>query len=80
MTAMQYDRLMRKLEQAGQEAPAGRLYHLASPSEQGWLVVDVWESADQLNGFAQTLMPLLVSVGVQPPQPKVLQTHNIVAR
>jgi hypothetical protein len=78
MTAQQYDQIMAKLNDAGASAPDGRLYHVASPKGNGWLVVDVWESPEKLQAFAQTLMPIVQSVGVTPPTPEVLPAHNII--
>ena len=78
MTPQQYDRVMQDLEAAGHVAPAGRMHHIASQTDSGWHVVDVWESEEKLEKFAEVLMPTLAKAGVQPPQPKVLRTHNIV--
>ncbi|MGH2746530.1 MAG: hypothetical protein ACRDKB_01220 [Actinomycetota bacterium] len=78
MTAAQYDQVIAELEAAGAGAPAGRLYHVASQKPGGWLVVDVWESEEALGAFAETLMPLLSKAGVEPPQPAVLRTHNVI--
>jgi hypothetical protein len=78
MTAAQYDRVIKELEAAGAGSPKGRLYHVASAKEAGWFVVDVWESGELLNQFAQTLMPILQKNGVTPPQPQIYPTHNII--
>lgn len=78
MTPEQYDQVIKDLEAAGAGSPRGRLYHVASAKTDGWLVVDVWESAERLDQFAQTLMPSLQKVGVTPPQPQIYPTHNII--
>lgn len=78
MSAQQYDNAMRQLAERNATAPSGRLYHVASVAPDGWLVVDVWNSPEELDQFAQILMPVLQSVGVTPPQPRVFPTHNIV--
>ncbi len=78
MTSQQYDTVIKNLEARGAGAPDGRLYHVASPTPDGWLVVDVWESEEKLGKFAETLMPVLASAGVQPPAPKVYKAHNII--
>jgi hypothetical protein len=78
MTSAQYDRVIKDLETAGVGSPKGRLYHVASSKEGGWFVVDVWESAELLNQFAQTLMPILQKAGVTPPQPQVYSVHKII--
>lgn len=78
MTSAQYDKVIKDLEAAGEGSPEGRLYHLASSKEGGWFVVDVWESPELLNQFAQTLMPTLQKAGVTPPEPQVYPVHNII--
>ena len=78
MTAQQYDRVIKDLEGAGQGSPEGRLYHVACSMENGWYVVDLWESPELLDRFANTLMPILQKAGVTPPQPRVFPVHNII--
>ena len=41
VTSKQYDQVIRGLEAAGTGNPKGRLYHIASSKDGGWLVVDV---------------------------------------
>ena len=46
MTIEKYSQVIRGLEAAGQGSPEGRLYHIASPQEDGsFMVTAVWESA-----------------------------------
>ena len=78
MTAAQYDEVMKDLEAAGAGNPKGRQSHVAASKEEGWLVVDVWESPDSLNQFASTLIPILQKNGITPPQPQVFPAHNIL--
>ncbi len=78
MTSNQYDGIIRGLEAAGEGAPAGRLYHVAAQKPDGWLVVDIWDSEERLNQFAQTLMPLIQQAGVTI-APQVYPLHNAIA-
>ena len=78
MTAGQYDQVIKDLEAAGEGSPKGRLYHVASSKAAGWFVVDVWESGELLDRFAQTLMPILQKNGVTPPQPQVYPVHIVI--
>ncbi len=78
MTQEQYDRVIADLEKAGEGAPKGRLFHLASSQPGGWLVVDVWASDAEFARFADKLMPSLVKAGVTPPKPRTLQVHKII--
>jgi len=79
MSAAQYDRVMEDLQRAGAGAPSARRYHVAAPNERGWSVIDVWDSAQDLEGFAQILVPILIQNGVTPPTPTVLPVHNIAS-
>src|SRR5450432_3245595 len=60
MNAEKYNRVISDLDAAGQGKPKGRLYHIASRQEDGsFVVTDVWESAELLDEFGKTLMPIL---------------------
>lgn len=78
VTSAQYDQVIKDLEAAGEGSPKGRLYHVAYPTEAGWLVVDVWESGELLDRFAQTLVPIMQKAGITPPQPRVYPAYNII--
>jgi hypothetical protein len=78
MSAEQYDETIRRLEAAGQGAPAGRLYHVAFSGGSGLQVFDVWDTQESFDAFGQTLMPILAEVGIDPGQPQISEVHNIV--
>ncbi len=79
MTAEQYDRVVQKLEETGMGSPEGRRYHVAAPREDGWFVLDVWDSEEAFARFGETLMPVLQAAGVRPAEPEIRPVHNIVA-
>jgi hypothetical protein len=66
----------------GGALPAGQTYHVAGPTEGGWLVVSVWDSKDECDRFVrETLMPTLTSVqgGLSgPPQERTAEVANLV--
>ena len=79
MNAERYDRIVRELEAAGQGKPRGRLHHVASRQDDGsFMVTDVWESAELLAAFGETLIPTLNNAGVTPVEPKVHAIHNLI--
>jgi len=52
--------------QAASDWPVpGLLAHIAGNGDDGFRVVDVWESEEAFNGFGEHLMPVLQEVGVQ---------------
>ncbi len=75
MTSEQYDQIWEDLRAAGHANPNGLISHVGAATDRGWLVVDVWESADKFNEFGQTLMPILAKNGVQEVEPVVLPLH-----
>ena len=80
MTPDQYDRTIAGLEDAGAGNPDGRLYHVASQTEAGSMVVtDVWESAEKLAAFGEALFPVLHRNGVTPVEPLVTPVRGIIA-
>jgi hypothetical protein len=79
MNAEKYNRVIRDLVAAGQGKPKGRLYHIASRQEDGsFVVTDVWESAELLDEFGKTLVPILNNAGVTPVKPEVHPVHNVI--
>ncbi len=77
-TVQQYEEVNQGLAEKDLSAPDGRQYHVAAPSETGWFVVDVWDSAEQFNAFGATLLPLLEAAGIPPAQPEIREVHNII--
>ena len=76
MSAAQYDDVIRRLEDAGQGNPAGRLYHVAFEGQGGLEVFDVWDSQEAFDAFGQTLMHDPRRSGCRP---QVAPGHNIIA-
>ena len=64
MTTEQYENVGRKLDEAGHWPPPGLLGHVGFGQEGDVQVSEVWESREQQERFAQTLMPLLQEEGL----------------
>ncbi len=65
------------------ESPAdwpveGLLAHIAGQGENGFRVVDVWESEEAFRRFGESLMPILQGIGVQG-RPEVYPTHTFIS-
>ena len=79
MTTDSYAKVISGLEAAGAGNPKGRLYHVASVREDGSITItDVWESAELLQAFGETLFPVLHSAGVTPVPPEVTPVQGII--
>ncbi len=77
MTSNQYDQVWQDLRAAGHANPKGLIHHVGAPTAEGWMVTDVWESADHFNEFGKTLMPILAQNGVPPAEPVVFPLHYL---
>ncbi|HZS93156.1 MAG TPA: ester cyclase [Chloroflexota bacterium] len=80
-TADQYDQVIRDLDAAGLTHPAGRILHVAAPTDNGWMVMDIWESAPAFEAITPTLMPFLAKAGVRTDVPPTITAlHNTLAQ
>jgi hypothetical protein len=71
----EYDEVMEKL---GRSVP-GRLYHAAGPYEEGWMVIDIWESQEAFEAFlAEKLLPVARQVGFFASLPQSFTVYNVV--
>ena len=77
-TPERYDEVIRRLEEAGAGAPAGRSHHFALETNGEIQVFDVWESQESFEAFGQTLLPIMGELGVDPGEPQVAPVRNII--
>lgn len=78
MSAESYDEVLRRLEEAGQGSPPGRMYHCSFKVGEGLHVFDVWDSQESFDAFGQTLMPILAEVGIDPGKPEIAEIYKII--
>ena len=76
-TAAKYEETLKKLEQAGQGSPAGRLYHVCFGDKDNLRVNDIWDSRESFEKFGQTLMPIMQELGIEG-EPEFFEVHNII--
>ncbi|MGH3133408.1 MAG: hypothetical protein ACRDNY_06640 [Gaiellaceae bacterium] len=81
----QYEESVRRLTGGKDrlESPAdwpveGLLVHAAGMGENGFRVVDVWESEEAFQRFGDVLLPILQEIGVQG-RPDVYPAHTFVS-
>ena len=55
----------------------GILSHAAGPTDNGFRVVDVWESEEAFQRFGEVIGPILQEVGF-PGEPQLYPLHNFV--
>lgn len=78
MSAAQYEAVRAAV---GHELQPGALLHLAGPVENGWQIVEVWESPEAMGAFFQSpkLGAALQATGLTPAQPIISPVHTHVA-
>ena len=78
VTLTEYDDLLRRLEfRPGGASEPGCLFHYATPTEDGFRGVDVWESAEAFDRFVrERLGPVLDHLGITAPEVRVFEVHN----
>jgi hypothetical protein len=77
-TPEKYDTTVVEIEEAGQGAPDGRLYHVALESDGQIQVFDIWESQAAFDAFGETLLPILTGAGIELNAPMVATVHNVI--
>ena len=78
-TLEQYDRTNEILGIHGDaDAPAGLISHAAGPTDDGIVVVDVWESGETLQSFfeGRGVARAMEEAGAPAAEPRVLPVHN----
>jgi hypothetical protein len=62
----------------GKGLPAGQLYHAAGPTDDGWIVIAIWDSQQSYEAFRDgTLGPTLGSLDGALPGPPVVTTFEV---
>ena len=78
-TLEQYDEVMELMElRDGRAAPDGAIFHWVAATDDGIVVVDVWETDEQFNRFAEEQIgPFTQQVGIpSPPKTTRYEVHN----
>ena len=77
VTREQYDRMGAELARRG-AFPKGLLIHVCGPTEGGWRIADIWESAETFERFGdEWLIPAMEAVGgPRPSRREIYQTYH----
>ena len=80
-TQEQYDAAVEQLNLA-ESLPEGWIFHAAGPTEDGWRVVEVWESQEAADAYFQGELGQALQdvVGVSLGQPDTFTVYNVIAR
>ena len=80
LTAEQYDRVVRRLNEEGISPADGLDYELCFGSGDQLKVSLVWDSKEQFDAFGARLMPILAEFDIDPGEPEVFEVHNLIKR
>ena len=76
-TIEQYESVMEQLRESGGPLGDGQTYHAAGPTDDGVVVVDVWNSREDFDSFIQgRLGEALQAADFPQPQIREIQMHN----
>jgi hypothetical protein len=78
MTAARYDRVVERLKASGVDAPAGRRFHACFGPGHRLTMFEVWDTMEEFQAFASTLMPILAEEQVELAPPEPLEIHSII--
>lgn len=78
MTAEQYVRIFEQLEGTGAGAPSGRRYHACVGHGDHLMMFEVWDSTEEFQAFAATLMPILVQEQIEMAPADPLEIHRLI--
>jgi hypothetical protein len=80
-TEDQYQAAIARVHPSDGSLPEGQTYHVAGPSEDGWIVIALWDSRESWLRFRdETLLPGLQALGdatfPSPPQETTFEIHR----
>ena len=81
LTAEQYGRAVRLLEDQGAFPPEGLDYHVCFGEDGDLRVSEIWDSEEQFAAFGKLLTPVLAEVGItRGAAPVHFEVHNVYKR
>ncbi len=78
----QFDEVNRHVDPVG-NPPEGLLFHASGPIDDGWGIIDFWESREAFDSFAPRIQQSAAAAGVElqgPPDIKQFPVHETFAR
>jgi hypothetical protein len=85
LTRERYEEVVRRLTDGRRrlESPSdlpfeGLLVHAAAQSENGFLIVDIFESAEAFSRFSEAIRTIAQDVGIEEP-PKAYPAHTFIS-
>lgn len=80
MTQQQYDTMIQQLEPKLKAQP-GFVFHTAGPAEEGWYVLEVWDSQTAHETWLREIVtPAMQAAGAAPLRQHEIPLHNAFGR
>jgi hypothetical protein len=79
LTADKYDEVIKKLDAAGESAPAGRLFHVCFGDKENLRVSDIWDTRENFDRFFAIVGTIMQDLGVPQSEPEFIEVHNMIA-
>jgi hypothetical protein len=80
LQAAEYDTVVQRLWSSGVFPAEGLEHEICFGTDGNLSVSQVWDTQEQLDAFAQQIMPILAEFGIDPGQPEVFAVHNTITR
>ncbi|WP_137994204.1 hypothetical protein [Streptomyces vilmorinianum] len=81
VTKEQYEESWRKIHSAPWWQADGFISHAGAPGDNGWLVVDLWESGEAFEKFVEKATPIFEEAGFpRSVQPKIYEAVHVDTR
>lgn len=77
VTQAQYDQVRNEVA-PGNKLPPGMLYHAGGPVQNGWRVIEVWESQEAVDRFFREKLGAALQKANITAQPELFQVVNIM--
>jgi hypothetical protein len=78
VTEAEFDEVNKRIDPMG-NPPRGVLFHASGPIEDGWGVIDFWESRQDFDAFAPRIQDAVAASGIEmqgPPDIKEFPVHE----
>ncbi len=73
-----YDAVNELMGITADNPPAGLIHHLGLDTDDGMMIIDVWESADAFKSFIESNMDKMQAAGIPPFEPRIMPVHNML--
>lgn len=78
VTQQQYEQVKGEVMPDEQHLPRGLRYHIGGPMENGWRVVEVWDSEEDARSFFESTLNSALTRANISTQPQMWQVHKIL--